>query len=109
MRTLKFIVDDKTIMQDPDCGFDDLFPGSESHILAEFAFSSEWKTAIKVAAFWSILGNEYPPQELKDGKSCIIPSEALARPSFKIQIIGKKGRSIITTNKFTVYQKGGKR
>lgn len=109
MRTLKFIVDNKTIKQDPACDFSGLFPSTEKNVMAEFTFSSEWKSAIKVIAFWSILGSEYEPQALKDGKSCMIPVEALARPAFKIQILGKKGNSKIATNKLTVYQEGGKR
>lgn len=109
MRTLRFIVDDKTIKQDPSCDFTGLFPGRNPNVKAEFVFSNEWKTAIKVAAFWSILDVEYEPQEIKDGKSCMIPKEALSRPTFKIQILGKKGRTVISTNKITVYQKGGNR
>ena len=108
MRTLEFIVNNKSIIRDPDCDFSGLFPGTEKFIMAHFSFSDEWKNSIKVAAFWSILGAEYEPQELKDGKSCMIPVEALARPAFKVQILGKKGRSIISTNKLTVYQGGGK-
>lgn len=108
MRILRFIVDGKTIKQDPSCDFSGLFPGKNPNIRAEFTFSSEWKNKVKVAAFWSMLDNEYEPQEIDDD-FCIIPSEALARPSFKIQILGKKGNERIDTNKLTILQKGGKR
>lgn len=109
MRTLRFIVDGKSITQDPTCDFSGLFPGRNPSICAEFSFSSEWENKVKVAAFWSMLDAEYEPQELEDGESCIIPAEALARASFKIQVLGKKGKSTLTTNKLTIRQTGGKR
>lgn len=109
MRTLKFIVDKQTIRPDPNCNFTGLIPGTENYLRAEFSFSNEWENTVKVVAFWSILGNEYEPQELKDGKSCIIPSEALSKVSFKIQVLGKKGKTRLSTNKLTVSQTGGRR
>lgn len=108
MRILRFIVDGKSIKQDPSCDFSGLFPGKNPNIRAEFTFSSEWKNMVKVAAFWSMLDKEYEPQEIEDN-TCIIPSEALAKSSFKIQILGKKGNERIDTNKMTILQKGGKR
>lgn len=107
MRTLKFIVDGQVIRQDPNCDFNDLVPGTEGYLQAEFVFSSEWNGYARVAGFFSILGKEYTPHILKDGKTCVIPQEALERRAFKIRVIGKKGNSKITTNKVTVYQKGG--
>lgn len=107
MRTLKFIVDGQVIRQDPNCDFTGLVPGTEGYLQAEFTFSSEWNGYVKVAAFYSMLGKEYTPQVLKDGKTCIIPSEALERRAFKIRIIGKKDGSKFATNKITVFQKGG--
>lgn len=108
MRTLRFIVDGKTITQDPSCDFSGLFPGRNPNVRAEFTFSSEWKNKVKVAAFWSVLDKEYEPQELQDD-SCIIPSEALAKPSFKIQILGKRGKERIDTNKLSILQRGDRR
>lgn len=107
MRILRFIVDGKTIKQDPSCDFSGLFPGKNPNVRAEFTFSSEWKKMVKVAAFWSILDKEYEPQAIEDD-GCIIPSEALAKPSFKIQILGKKGKERIDTNKLSILQKGGR-
>ncbi len=107
MRTLKFIVDGQVIRQDPNCDFTGLVPGTEGYLQAEFTFSSEWNGYVKVAAFYSMLGKEYTPQVLKDGKTCIIPSEALERRAFKIRIIGKKDGSKFATSKITVFQKGG--
>lgn len=107
MRTLRFIVDGKTIKQDPACDFGDLFPGKNSNVRAEFSFSSEWNKKVKVAAFWSMLDSEYEPQEIVDG-GCNIPAEALNKAAFKIQVLGKKGKNRIDTNKLTIRQ-GGKR
>lgn len=111
MRTLRFIVDGESVKQDPTCDFSGLFPGKNPNVLAEFVFSSEWENTIKVAAFWSILDKEYEPQVIEDD-SCVIPSEALARASFKIQVLGKKKKArqnaaIISTNKLIIRQMGG--
>ena len=112
MRTLRFIVEDEVIKQDPSCDFSGLFPGRNPYVLAEFVFSSEWENSVKVAAFWSMLDTEYEPQVLHND-SCIIPTEALSRTSFKIQVLGKKDKSrfnstTLSTNKLTVRQTGGK-
>lgn len=106
MRTLKFIVNDQLIKEDPSCDFTGLVPGTEGYIRAEFSFSPEWNGCVKAAAFYSMLGKEYPAQLLKDGRSCMIPVEALALRSFKIRVVGKKDNFKITTNKITVSQRG---
>lgn len=108
MRTLKFVVNGLTIQPDPSCDFTGLFPGTEADIQAEFSFSPEWKSRVKVAAFWSMMGSEYPPQALNNNKTCMIPGEALKRPAFKIQILGRSNGTTVRTNALTVYQKGGK-
>ena len=108
MRTLNFLVDKQIIKQDPSCDFTGLIPGSEGYIQAKFTFSSEWKECAKVAAFYSILGKEFPPQMLEDGKTCMIPPEALKGRKFKIQVIGKHDDLKLTTNKLIVSQNGGK-
>lgn len=104
MRTLKFIVEGQVIKPDPECDFSGLVPGSNGYLLAEFAFSNEWKSTTKVVAFYSRLGTEYPPSVLVDGKTCIIPTEALRKRIFKVQILGKNG---LVTNRLEVDQKGG--
>ena len=109
MRTLKFIVDGNVIEKDPNCDFGGLIPGSEQYLKIEFSFSPEWIRRAKVATFWSSLGHEYEPQMLKDGRSCMVPVEALSKRKFKIQVIGKAGDSKMLTNKFEVVQNGGKR
>lgn len=106
MRTLRFLVDNQTITPDPECDFEGLFPGAEEQLQAEFVFSPEWKNTIKVAAFWSIMDSELPPQVL-EGDRCIIPVEASIKPVFKIQVLGKRSRVTLSTNKLKVYQKGG--
>ena len=107
MRPLKFIVDKQIIRPDPNCDFNNLVPGSEGYLLAEFSFSPEWSSCVKVAGFYSAFGKEYPPQILKDGRTCLIPSEALKKRAFKVQVMGKNEQIKLVTNKLTVYQTGG--
>ena len=108
MRTIHFIVDKQSISLDPACNVDDLVPGTKRYLQANFSFSSEWDGCVKVAAFFSNLGREYEPQVLTNGATCIIPSEALAKSIFKVQVIGQKGDYNISTNKVIVHQRGGK-
>lgn len=108
MRVLNFIVNDKTIIQDPECDFSGMFPGREKDMIVKFSFSPEWKSYAKVVAFWSILGSEYPPQLLNDENTCKIPIEALQRPAFEIQVYGKTKNKKLETTKLTIYQSGGK-
>lgn len=108
MRTLRFVVDDQIIRQDPACDFSGLVPGTNGYLIAEFQFSKEWDGCTKVAGFYSAMGKEYPPRILADGKTCVVPFEALEKRVFKIQVIGKRGDSKIKTNKVAVSQDGGK-
>ena len=108
MRVLKFIVHGKTLELDPTCDFSGLFPGREAEVKAVFSFSNEWTPAIKVVAFESVTGIEYTPQVLDDENSCFIPTEALARSVFKLQVIGKHAKTRFKTNTVRVYQRGGK-
>lgn len=107
MRTLKFIVDGQLIKQDPSCDFTGLVPGTEGYLRAEFSFSKEWIGSTKTVMFHSTMGKACPPQLLKDGKTCVIPSEVLRKRVFKISIIGKKANTTLTTNKVEVNQDGG--
>lgn len=104
MRNLKFIVDGQTIKPDPKCDFSWLTPGAIGPVQAEFSFSKEWRSTAKVVGFYSRLGNEYPPQSLKDGRTCTIPTEALRKRIFKLKVIGSNG---LMTSKLTIDQKGG--
>ena len=109
MRYLKFIVEGESITLDPACDLSGLFPGSEEEVKAEFVFSPEWKSRVKVVAFWSVMGKEYPPQAINEDNTCQIPTEVLAKVAFKVQILGKrKGGNIVRTNTITVYQSGHK-
>ena len=107
MRTLRFIVKDQIITQDPNCDFTNLVPGTDGYIQAEFLFSSEWDGYVKVVSF-SSGKNEYTPKVLKDGKTCIIPTEALDRYIFMVQVLGKKNDIKLKTNSVAVRQNGGK-
>ena len=107
MRTLKFIVNGQTVTQDPTCSFDGLVPGTDGYLQAEFAFSPEWESTVKVVGFFSNMGREYAPQLLNNNRTCVIPTDALRNRIFKIQVIGKNEKYTIRTNKLTVAQKGG--
>lgn len=111
MRTLNFIVSERTLKQDPTSNFDGLFPAPNQHIEAEFSFSKEWESAVKVAAFYSIPGKEYPPQPINEEKLCVIPpkntSKTICPKSFiyyyigdYIQNINKTETSFLLRNKF---------
>lgn len=108
MKTLKFIVNGQSITLDPECDVNSLVPGTNGFVRAKFTFSPEWDRCIKVAAFYSNLGTEYPPQALKNGEVCDIPAEALKKSIFKVKVFGKKNDYTICTNKVTVHQKGGR-
>ena len=101
MRTLKFIIEDQIIKKDPNCDFSNLVPGTEGYIRAEFSFSNDWAGCKKVAAFYAILGHE-------DGKTCLIPKEALQKEKFSIRVIGRAKNLKIITGKIIVIQDGGK-
>lgn len=107
MRVLRFIVDNQIIRKDPNCDFSGLVPGSRGFLRAEFQFSKEWDGCAKVAGFYSPLGREYPPRVLADGKTCIIPPEALEKRFFKVQVVGQKSDLKFKTNKVTISQNGG--
>jgi hypothetical protein len=110
MQVLRFIVDGDNITLDPTCDSTGLFPGAEDRVRAEFSFSKEWESRVKVAAFWSIMDKEYPPQAINSDGTCEIPSEALAKVAFKVQVLGgKKNRPIVRTNEVTIYQRGRRR
>lgn len=108
MKTLKFIVSGQNIELDVGSTTSDLVPGTEGYVKAEFIFSPDWSGYKKVAAFYSMLGHEYPPQVLMSDRYCIIPSEALSKRQFKIRMLGKRGEISIITNKLIVSQNGGR-
>lgn len=109
MRILRFIVDGQVIKPDPTCDFSGLFLRKKSNVCAEFVFSSEWNGVTKVAAFWSMLNEEYEPQVIDEKNTCVIPIEVFTRAAFRVQVLGMKGSKKITTNKLVVLQTGGRR
>lgn len=109
MRTLRFIIEGQVLTLDPTCDSSDLIPGTENFIRAHFSFSNEWDNCVKVAAFYSMIGSEYAPQQIKEDMTCMIPIDATKRHRFKVQVIGrnKKENSKLCTNKLIVEQGGG--
>lgn len=107
MRTLEFIVEGQSIRLNPDCDFDGLVPGTAGYLQAKFTFSPEWDDCVKVAAFFSNLGREFPARIITSEGTCPIPAEALKQSIFKVQVIGRHYDKTLTTNKVKVYQRGG--
>lgn len=107
-RTIKFIVDGQIIKLDPSCDISNLVPGTEQYLRAEFTFSPEWAGYVKVASFHSMMGREYSPQVLTDGRTCLIPATALSKRIFKVSIVGKKDNQKLITNRVAISQNGGK-
>lgn len=108
MRTLKFIIEEQIIKPDPNCDFTGLVPGTGGYLQAEFSFSHEWNGCVKAAVFSSALGIEYGTYILVDGKTCMIPSNALKNRVFKVKVIGERDNFRLTTGTITVHQDGGK-
>lgn len=108
MKTLKFIVDEYVVRPDPTCkDFEGLVPGS-GDVKLVFSFSNEWRGYNRVAAFYSAMGKEYPPQILEEGTYCMVPEEALTKRVFKVRVFGRNSNSeAMCTNKLTVRQNGG--
>lgn len=109
MRVLRFIVDGQVITPDPQCEeFNNLVLGG-GDVRLDFYFSKEWRNRVKIAAFYSPLGKEYEGQVIKNGRSCLVPSEALEKREFKVQVYGRDTEStaVYKTNKLTVRQNGG--
>ena len=104
MRTLKFNVDDLIITADEACDFTNLVPGSAGYLKAVFSFSPLWDDCVKVASFWSVMGEEFPAQVLDENNSCVIPAEALKNRVFKVQVLGKGNKIRLKTNKVSVEQ-----
>ena len=108
MRTLKFIVEDQIVRPDPNCNFSGLVPGTKGYLQAEFSFSDAWAGCTKVVGFYSMMGREYTPQILRDGKTCVIPAEACVKSQFKLRVLGMRGSDTLTTNKSVINQNGGR-
>ena len=106
MRILKFLVNGGKLSDDPASNFTNIQPNSTETFIADFRFiGTDWDGAIKVAAFYNTNG-ECPPQKLIDGMYCEIPKEALETHWFRVQVIGNRNGTTLTTNKIDVLQKG---
>ena len=101
MRTLKFLVNGQLIRYDPECDFSGIVSGTEGYLQAEFNFSEDWDDCIKIARFWR--GNEEHAVFIENDK-CDIPSEVLNNKTFRVSVIGKKEKFLITTNAALVRQ-----
>lgn len=105
VRTLRFQVRGQQISPDPDCDFSGIVPGTAGYLQAEFSFSPEWRYTVKVAEFRRYETSEYYPVKIVSGR-CTIPAEVLAGKAWLVNIVGKRGDMVITTNKCKVRQEG---
>ena len=105
MRTLRFQVRSQQISPDPDCDFAGIVPGTAGYLQAEFSFSSEWQDTVKVAEFRRFETSECYPVKIVNGR-CMIPSEVLTGKTWLLDVVGKRGDMILTTNKCKVRQEG---
>lgn len=105
MRTLRFTVDAQKISPDPDCDFSGLVSGTAGYLKAEFSFSQEWVGTVKVAEFRHRETTECYPVKIIRGR-CMIPAEILTGKAWLVDVVGKRGDMILTTNKYKVRQEG---
>ncbi len=106
MSIITLIVDGNRIKVDPSCDLSSLFPHMPEPVQLKFALPSEWKSRLCVVAFWSMLGQEHPPRSLDDDNSCNVPTEALQRAAFRVQLLGKHKGEKFETTKCTIHLKG---
>lgn len=101
MRLLKFNVDAQHIQKDPNCDFSGIVAGSKDYLRAHFTFSPEWQDCIIAASFWR---GQKEYAVLLNNNECTIPAEALTGPTFRVSVLGQRGRYSIPTNKVIVRQ-----
>lgn len=102
MRVLDFDVNNQKITKSPKCDFGGLVVGSSGFLYARFNFSHEWVGYKRVAVFTCKSG-EYPV--MIQAGICEIPPEVLACNSFKVSVVGKRGDSMLPSNRVTVIQR----
>lgn len=105
MRTLKFNVNDQIIKQDPACDFSNIIVGSSGYLKAEFSFSEEWDGFVRVAEFRNY-HHDKEPISVAIGKdnTCLVP-DVTNTTSWRVRVIGKRGKTFLSTNETRVIQK----
>ena len=101
MRLLKFNVNAQKITKAPNCDFDNIVAGTSDYLRAQFTFSPEWDDCVKIAQFWRA-GQEHAV--LIENNECDIHPEVLKGATFKVSVLGTRGRYRIPTNKVIVRQ-----
>lgn len=101
MRVLEFDVNGQNISKSKNCDFSGLVPGTKGYLSARFNLSHEW-SGCKIAASFFSDGKEYA-ELLKNG-ICEIPSDALAKNRFGVQITGMKPGYCIKSGRVYVKQ-----
>lgn len=101
MRLLKFNVNAQYIQKDPSCDFSNIVAGSKDYLRAHFTFSPEWQDCVIAASFWR---GSKEHAVLVTNNECMIPTEALVGPTFRVSVLGQNGATRIPTNKVIVRQ-----
>lgn len=108
MRILEYFVNGNEIKKIPRNNYSGLIPKSKESVKLKFTFSSEWDNTAKVVEFVTRDGKECEPQILINNV-CMIPEQALNEYIFYIRVLGKSKDDLLTTEKMTICQDGGKR
>lgn len=103
MRTLKFIVEKQTIRKDSNCDFSGIVRGTKGYLQAVFLFSLEWDGLLKVAEFRKWIDGE-PVVVPIINNTCKVPDEVTDGRSWRVNVIGKRGDTRLTTDAAEVRQ-----
>ena len=93
------------ILKQNVCGKDIVRIGTDNGIdwsdelMLEFTFSNEWDGMVKVVSF-TRGDQEFEPQVLRNGTTCVVPKEVMDGNWFRYQILGKRGNERMTTNTY---------
>lgn len=100
MRELNFSVKEQTLTKAGN--FDNIISGTIGYLVCKFDFSEEWDKFEKVAIFKT--GKQETRMSIVDGK-CSIPSNVTLKKYFNIELVGRSGKTQITTNKVVIRQR----
>ena len=93
------------ILKQNVCGKDIVRLGTDNGIdwsdelTLEFAFSNEWDGMVKVVSF-TRGDQEFEPQVLRNGTTCVVPKEVMDGNWCRYQILGKRGNERMSTNTY---------
>ncbi len=104
MRTLKFMVTGQSIEKDPTCNFEGIVQGTTNYLNILFTFSKDWDAFVKVAEFRIGTNNAtITPVPIVNNR-CDVPSEVTDGRTWSVRIVGKKGKTKLTSKTIRVQQ-----